>query len=250
MLRVLRIIGIVLFACIIGFSANSLKIMHENGELMEQYNSSRKANITLLTFSLLALSTLGYFEMSRVRRMNKRQRYGESRYREETEDEVSGLDSTSIYATPKSQDEWMGRHTRSSRSRHKPAEDSENIWFNLLKIIFLVLPVVYLALLSITLIRGHEEPLVAIILPSVFGILFVLTMIAGVGVFSKKSWGMMTGYTLAVGNLLIFPYGTAVGLFLMMGLVGASSIFQVSAAQDRRKKGHRNAARSAQYPAI
>ncbi len=71
MLRMLRILGIVVFASMIGFSANSLRKMHESGELLDKYNSQRKADITLLGVSFLAISALGYFEVSRVRRLGQ-----------------------------------------------------------------------------------------------------------------------------------------------------------------------------------
>ena len=59
MLRVLRILGIVVFAVIVGISANNLWDMHQTGELTERYNSARKANVTMLVFSIMAVVGLG-----------------------------------------------------------------------------------------------------------------------------------------------------------------------------------------------
>lgn len=258
MLRFLRIIGIVVFACLIGFSANSLWQMHETGELLEQYNSAPKADLTLLIFSVIALSALGYFEISRVRRLSQRRGYGESRIRKETEKEVDGLDSTSIYATPQTDNVWKIRRSRSSRSpraariphrKQKQRGEAGMIWMRFLQLICVVLPVIYLVLLSLNLMSAHEDAWIALLLPVAFGILFILSTVATVGIFGKKTWGMMLGYALAVCNLLIFPYGTAVGLILMMALVGASAVFELSAVSDRRKKARRKSAKRTQYSA-
>ncbi len=115
MLRVIRIIGIVVFALLVGFSGNSLREMHENGELMERYNSGRKANITLLSVSVVGVVALSWFELVGARRRGKRPGYGVRHYREEKAETPSDQDVTSIYSAPKSVDEWKSR--RSSRGR-------------------------------------------------------------------------------------------------------------------------------------
>lgn len=258
MLRLLRIVGIVVFACIIGFAANSLWKMHETGELLERYNHAPKANLTLLVFSVILLSTLGYFEVTRVRRLSRRQRYGAAHYNEKTGSGIDGLDSSSIYAAPQTVDVWKGprsrnsgrKHQRRSRSKQKPEAEAGAVWMRLLQLVCLFLPVAYLILLGLNLMQGHEDIWVTVLLPTVFGILFILSLVATVGIFGKKIWGMMIGYALAVCNLLIFPYGTAIGLILMMGLVGSSPIFEVSAAAERRKKARSKSASRAGLSAI
>jgi len=259
MLQLLRIIGIITFACLIGFSANSLWNMHEAGELLEKYNSAPKANLSLLLFSVVALSALGYFEMSRVRRLSRRRGYGAARHHEETEQKVDGLDSTSIYAAPQIVDAWKvrrsqrsrsSRSSRSQRGRKRPHGEAGMIWLGFLQMICVVLPVIYLVLLSLNLMSGHEDAWVALLLPVTFGILFLLSVVAAVGIFGRRVWGMVLGYALAVCSLLIFPYGTAVGLILIMTLVGSSAVFEVSAASGRRKKSRRKSAKRPQYSAI
>ncbi|MDF7799769.1 hypothetical protein P4C99_09850 [Pontiellaceae bacterium B1224] len=110
------------------------------------------------------------------------------------------------------------------------------IWMRCLQVLCAVYSVVYLVLLSLNLMQAYESSWVAILLSSVFVILFFLSIVTTVGICGRKTWDMMLGYVLVVYNLLIFPYGTAAGLILMMGLVGASPVFGVSAASARLKK--------------
>ena len=85
MLRIIRVIGIVIFALLIGLSANALTEMYESGQLLEKYNSARKSNITLLGISVLALAILGYFELTRGRRLAARRGYGGKSYNSDSE---------------------------------------------------------------------------------------------------------------------------------------------------------------------
>lgn len=265
MLRLLRIIGIIVFAGLVGFSANSLWKMYQTGELLEGYSNAPQANMLLLAFSVIVLWTLGYFEASRARRGSRRRGSGKSHFHKEAVDSENGRAATSIYATSQVKDVWKTRRTRSLKTSHAernmqtpqtPRRKKEHhveagmIWMRSLQIFSVILSVTYLVMLSLTLINGNEEAWVAVLLPTALGVLFLLSMLATLGIFKRKTWGMMLGYTLAVCNLLIFPYGTAVGLFLMMGLVGASPVFEVSAASDRRKKAQRKSTKRAQYSAV
>jgi hypothetical protein len=231
-----------------GISANSLKTMHESGELLEKYNSRRKADITLLGVSVIALGLLAGFEVSRVRRAAAKRRYGDSLHYYEVE--VVGHDSSSIYAAPETVDVWKGRRTRSSR-QHQPKGESGAIWMGLLQITSIFLPMMYVALLVVQLRKAYEDPLIAMLMPTLFGLLVMLSVVAAIGIFAKKSWGMVLGYTFALCNLMIFPYGTAAGLLLMMGLVGASPIFEVSASAARQaKKKRRSSAKQTKFSTI
>ena len=82
--------------------------MHQSGELLEQYNNRRKANITLLSFSIVAVVALGYLEALHLRRLPERKGYGGRRDKEDREKEDDGLDSTSIYSSSKTVDDWKG----------------------------------------------------------------------------------------------------------------------------------------------
>jgi len=238
MLRIARIMGVVVFALLIGFSANSLKGMHESGELYETYNSRWRADVTLIGISSLAIIGLCYWELTRLRRLNNRKRYGQRRFGRDTGEGADGLDSTNIYATPKSVDDWNGRKIRSSNNYKAPPAKAtgDGFWMGLLRIMCLVLPLLYTGLLIYNLKIGNEDPLIAILMPSVFSILLVLAVFTAIGILRKKTWGITMGYVLAICNLLIFPYGTATGMFLMIGLVGASSSFEVNKKQSSRSR--------------
>lgn len=247
MLRMLRIIGVVLFAFLVGLSANSLREMQESGALLEKYNSQRKADITLLVFSFMALGGLGYFELDRFNRASRRRTYADGPVPEEPEN-AEGLDSASIYAAPQTVERWGGRRTRSSKphtskSRNKVIKDDRSIRLILLKVMCMVLPVLYLGLMMFNLMSDHEDTMLDILLPSLFGGLLLLSLATLIGVMAKKLWGLKLGYILALFNLLIFPTGTIAGLFLIMGLVAASSVFAEFAMTRRRNQG-RSASRA------
>lgn len=258
MLRWLRIAGIVIFACLVGFSANSLWQMYETGEWFEQYNNAPKANLTLLIFSIILLGTLGYFEVSRVRRRSRRRGYGESGFYERNAKHRDNHDQASIYATPENEDAWRVRRANNtgrrnqhrSRNEHRHRGENGMIWMRCLQTLSIILPVVYLVILSLNLMQANENVWGAVLLPSVFGILLIFSLVAVIGIFGRKTWGMMLGYVLAVCNLLIFPYGTAVGLVLMMALVGASPVFEVSAASARRQKDRVKSTKRTEYSAM
>lgn len=251
MLRFFRIIGIIVFAGLIGYTANSLWKMYEAGELLERYNNAPKANLTLLGFSVIALSTLGFFEVSCIRRLSQRRGYRKPRFREEIEKDEVACDSTSIYTTPQTKDVWSGHRTRRpGRKQQKQRREPGIIWMRLLQINSTVLLVIYLVLLSLNLMKGPEGAWVATLLPVALGVLLVLSLVVTVGIFRRTTWGMVLGYTLAVCNLLIFPYGTAAGLILIMELVGSTPIFEVSAESKRREKSLQKSKKRAQYSAV
>lgn len=240
MLRGLRILGIIVFALLVTFSANTLKSMHESGALMDRYNHGRKANITLLAISVLAVGTLGWFELLSMRRRLIRRAYGERRYTDKREGEqVEGLDSTSIYASPETRDEWKVR--RSSKSRqHRPRmadlKDQASFWMGLTRLCCVIMPILYLSLMGVRLINMDPTQEAAWLIPTGLGVLGAFSLIVAIGVFGLKTWGLSVGYVLAICNLVIFPYGTALGLFLLIGLVGSSSEFVLSQREKRRSK--------------
>lgn len=237
MLRFARIMGVVVFALLIGFSANSLKVMHETGELYDTYNSRRRADVTLIGISSVAILGLCYLEITRLRRLNSRKHYGQRRFGRDVGEEVDGLDSSSIYAIPKSVDDWNGRKVQSSKTyKNRPPKAGDGFWMGLLRIICLLLPVLYAGLLAYTLKMGNENPFIAMLMPTIFSILLSLAVFTAIGILRKKMWGITLGYVLSICNLLIFPYGTATGMFLMIGLVGASASFEIEHKRRTRAK--------------
>jgi len=245
MLRILRIIGIVIFALLVGLSADSLRRMYETGQLMERYNSSRKSSLTLFSVSVLALSSLAYFELSRGRRQQLRRGYGAVRdSQNDDEDIVEGLDSTSIYAAPKTRDAWKGRRSGGSKSRSREQKDSANVWMGLLRICCAVFPLYFAGMLVVHIMKMDPQQELAWLLPSLFLSLTLFSVLTAFGVLAKKPWGLTLGYILAIVNLLVFPIGTAIGLFLLMGLVGSTPLFVVSARDKRRNARRKSSGKS------
>ena len=240
MLRLLRITGILFFAVLIGFMANRLQDMYEAGTLFEHYNSQRKADITLLIVSTLGVGVLGFFEFVRTRRRLERRGYGSEK--EEQEAVSEGLDSANIYSAPETVDQWKGRRTRASKSRHRQQIDPSAFWMGLLRVYCVILPVAYLCMLVVYLLswlpRGSGSLALSILLP----VLLLFSLLTSFGLLNKKPWGMNCGYAIAIFHLLVFPLGTAAGLILLLGLVGATSEFAIP-SRERRRQALRKAKR-------
>ena len=241
MLRLLRITGILFFAVLIGFTANRLQGLFEDGTLFDRYNSARKANITLLVVSTLGLIILGFFEFFRTRRRLERRGYAPVEKEESPIDE--GLDTASIYSSPEVVDPWNGRRTRTSRSRQHKKIEPARIWFGVLRIYSVVLPVVYSYVLANYLFFWLPDGVGNIILTILFPSLLLLSAATSYGLLKKKTFGLHCGYAIAIFHLLLFPWGTAAGLVLLVGLVGATSEFAIPARErrrlDRQKKAKR-----------
>jgi nitrate reductase gamma subunit len=62
-----------------------------------------------------------------------------------------------------------------------------------------------------------------------------------VGILRKKTWGIKFGYSMAIFHLLIFPFGTAAGFVMLIGLMGATSEF--TPPRRRRLRVNRKAKR-------
>ncbi|WP_136065037.1 hypothetical protein [Pontiella sulfatireligans] len=216
--------------------------MNESGELFERYNSARKANLTVLSVSVLVLGALGYFELTRSRRLALRRGYGDVRHRrDEPKDLSDGLESTSIYCAPETVDVWKGRRLRTPRSHSKDQVDIAEIWMVFLRVGCVVFPSVYLGLLAFQLIYGFSGTTEFTLLVSAFSVLALVSVVAAFGLLKKKPWGLASGYLLAILNLVVFPYGTAGGLFLLVGLVGATPTFVIPARERQRVARHKAA---------
>lgn len=235
MLRILRIAGIVVFALLVGVSANSLFRQHANGELYEQYNSQRKASVTLLSISIFAVIALGAVEVVLLRKPSGRHGYGGRHYHEDDDPAQQTLDAANIYSSPKNADPWNGRRTRQAKKLHKPVIDGSERWMRVVRGYCSMLPLVYAGTCAFIYMRGEYGGMEHWILPSLFSGLFLISILVAVGIFCKKTWGLSLGYFLAILNLLIFPYGTVVGLLLIIGLVGAAPFFADHEIRKRRK---------------
>jgi len=228
MLRLLGMTGIIVFAVLIGISSNSLRRMYESGELMDRYNSDRKADITLLVFSSAGIAALGYFEVRRIRLLQGRVSYGRSRYNE-NKSESAVKDTSNIYSAPKTQDAWKGRRTKSANFNTSSSSDTSAFWIGLLNVLSFAMPLLYSVLLIYQLFfTTTAQSETAWMLPALFIVLLVISILMAIGIRGRKIWGLNLGYLLAICNMPVFPFGTATGLFLLVGLVGASSVFHVS----------------------
>lgn len=242
MLRLLRISGILFFAVLIGFSANRLQELYEVGTLFEQYNSQRKADVTLLIISICGLATLGFFEFARSRRRVEQRGFGFASMKKEPEPAVDGQNSASIYAAPESIDEWQERSERVSKTRRRLSFEISGLWMSLLRVCCGVLPVVYLYTLVDYLFFWLPTGAGSLGLSILFPVLFLGSALASIGVLRKKVWGLNFGYAMAIFHLLIFPIGTAAGLVMLVGLMGATSEFAIP-ERERRRKAIRRAKR-------
>ncbi len=230
MLRVLRIIAILVFAVLVGISARRIQQLYTSGRLFEQYNSARRASITLFVFSVVGLGVLGYLEISRFKRHGQRRGYSPTQG--DGEPVVDGLDTASIYSRPESPDKWEGLRTRTSRSRHHKPFLFDNFWMGLLRVMVFSMPVVYALLLAACLAGwiSTDMPMLC----GGLGFIGFLSLVAGVGIVWKKAWGLKVGYAIAMIHLLLFPVGTVIGLILLIGLVGAAPLFSLSSREQQR----------------
>ncbi len=233
MLRILRLLGILLFAILIGIAAGRLYDLHQDGTLSDRYNSQRKADITLLVVSMIGLVALGIFESYRRKNSQKQQGYGAVNQPEEPK--IDKASPTSIYHRSESVDAWNGHRIRTSRSKNrKDAGGKVKIWMGLLRIYCLVLPIIYLYILVNYLVFWLPAGAGVLVFTLLFPLLFLISILTSVGLLYKKMWGIKLGYVMVIFHLLIFPVGTFMGLVLLIGLVGASSEFLISTKEYRR----------------
>ncbi|HEY5622014.1 MAG TPA: hypothetical protein VIR77_05370 [Pontiella sp.] len=224
MLRRIRLLGIIAFAWLVGLGASELIKMYRDGELFDRYNSDRKRNITMLAVSLSALTGLGYYELSRIR-IRSRYTFDFNPYRKDEERVQPGQISSSIYDAPVTKEDWDGNELRISNLDEIVRMESPEIWMGWLRACCILVPIIYSVLFTAGLIKYMSSMEAVWILSSVFTLIFVFSIVTAVGVFKKAPWGMNMGFLLAIGNLVVFPYGTIMGLFLITGLVGAKSLF-------------------------
>jgi len=245
MRRLLCITGILFFAVLIGDTASRLQGLYKEGTLFEQYNSQRRADITLFTVSVCGLIALGYIEFIRPRRRVERPGFVSI---PKGQDEPAGMDgsaSSSIYSAPESIDEWQGPLPGMSKLRNRPKWQISGLWMGVLRVCCGVLPVVYLyTFLDYVFIwlptgAGHLG------LSILFPVLLLGAVLTSVGILRKKKWGMNVGYAMAIFHLLVFPLGTAAGFVMLIGLVGATSEFATPPRRRRTRKTKRSRPQSA-----
>ena len=232
-MRVLRIAGIIAFALIIGYAANSLYTMYEAGSLFEGYNSQRADKIALLAISFLSMGVLGYIEVRGVRKEPEDYGFGGTHYREDPGEVIEGK-LACIYTAPKTVDPWQGRREIESRN-YNPSKVAYEHWLDVVRVFCAILPFAYMVVCTSIWMSGNPHGQEYWVLPTLFSSLSLLSLIVAIGVFCMKKWGHSLGYLLAIINLVIFPYGTVIGLLLLIGLVGAAPAFSSHNVKFRRK---------------
>ena len=233
-MRILRVAGIIAFAVIIGYAANSLYTMYEAGSLFDGYNSQRADKIALLAISFLSMGVLGYIEVMGMRNEPEYHGFGGKHYREDRGEVIEGKQVTSIYTAPKTVDPWQGRREIESR-RYNPSKEACELWLDVVRVFCTILPFAYMVVCVAIWMSGNPHGQEYWVLPALFSSLALISVVVAIGVFRMKKWGLSLGYLLAIINLVIFPYGTVVGLLLLIGLAGASPAFASHHVKFRRK---------------
>lgn len=253
MVRLLYISGMVFFAVLIGDTAHRLQEMHRAGTLFDEYNSDRRAAITLLAVSSCGLAALCVIEIVRLKRRFEQPDFVSMGPEQEA---AEGDDSSSadIYAAPKTVDEWQERRSRltiSTRSWRPSLQVLEisTLWMRVLRVYCGVLPVIYtytfLNYLFLWLPCGAGNWILSILFP----VLLLCSVLTAVGILRRKPWGIKFGYAMAIFHLLIFPFGTAAGFVMLIALMGATSDFAPPRRRIRQVSG-KSKRRKAQSPAL
>jgi hypothetical protein len=223
-MRVLRIAGIIAFALIIGYAANSLYKIYDAGSLFESYNSQRTDKIALLAISVLSMGVLGTIEWLGLRNEPENNGFGGKHYHEDRGEVIEGKEVTSIYTAPKTVDPWQGRREIAARLGN-PSKEVYEHWLDVVRVLCAILPVAYMLVSASIWMSGNPHGQEYWVLPTLFSSLALISLLVAVGVFRMKKWGLSLGYLLAIVNLIIFPYGTVVGLLLLIGFAGAAPAF-------------------------
>lgn len=233
-MRALRIAGIIAFAVIIGYAANSLYKMYESGSLFDSYNSQRADKVALLAISVLSMGVLACMEVLGSRNVQEYSAFGRKHYQEDRGEVITGTKTACIYTAPKTVDPWQGRRESAARMDYSSKALYDH-WLHVVRVLCAILPIAYMVVCASIWMSGNPHGQEYWVLPTLFSCLALISLLVAVGVFRLKKWGLSLGYLLAVVNLVIFPYGTIVGLLLLIGLAGASPAFTIYKSKVRRK---------------
>jgi hypothetical protein len=227
MLRRIRIFGLIVFAFLMSFSAHTLIKMYQSGALFEQYNSDKKSNITLFAVSAVTVIALSGYEIRRYRRSYPIYPEFRPRHRPDgmsREDDANR--NSCIYSGREAFDSLPNRTTPEYLAAWgKRNLTKAEVWMKMLRIICLVIPPVNLIIFTLLYTQKFGNPQYLWVFPSLCGVYVFFGVMAAAGIFNKRKWGLSTGYLVAVINLILFPIGTAMALFLLMSLVGSAPLF-------------------------
>ncbi len=190
MLRILRIVGTICFALTLGFAANSVHLMHDEQGALSEPNPVPWAGIILGAVCIAGLVILGSFELRRLIRASRKHR--------------------------------QSHRSRSMKKDPNAEPEMAQIWMMVLRVFSVALPFAYAGIFAVVDTRPFLQTLGIWVFASICLLLAVLAILFAVSVFIEGTWGWVTGYLLAIMNLIVFPVGTGVGLVLLLLLFGAS----------------------------
>jgi hypothetical protein len=134
---------------------------------------------------------------------------------------------------------------RNRRQRHRSLTQERNfasemsaICMMILRILSATLPFFYAAVLAVIDTHGVAETVGVWVFAFICLLVAVLSILFAVSVFMETTWGLVMGYLLAMLNLIVFPIGTGVGIFLLVLLLGASPAMVAMPRGRDRLRGH------------
>jgi len=111
--------------------------------------------------------------------------------------------------------------------RHLTAVASLQIGFSILGLIFVIFVAFILTSLGVVIDDPEAMYIIWAVLPAigiVFGVLSILGIIGGIGLFTKSNWARILVLILSAIDLLNFPVGTALGIYTIWVLVQAETV--------------------------
>jgi len=142
-MRALRIAGIIAFAVIIGYAANSLYKMYESGSLFDSYNSQRADKVALLAISVLSMGVLACMEVLGSRNVQEYSAFGRKHYQEDRGEVITGTKTACIYTAPKTVDPWQGRRESAARMDYSSKALYDH-WLHVVRVLCAILPIAYM----------------------------------------------------------------------------------------------------------
>lgn len=226
MLRMIRRVGLIIFAISMSYSAHALYRMYKSGALFEEYNHARRSNITLFATSALAVIAITGYEIKRTRKAyGVYHEYGPVRPSSGKSKTADDASASCIYASRESVDPLPNRTTPGYLTeRDQPLVTKADIWMKMLRIVCLLVPFVNLIVFMMLFAQHSGRAEVQWLVPALCALYVLVGILTAMAVFYRRPWGLSCGYLLAIINLILFPYGTVLALFLLISLVGAAPL--------------------------
>ena len=111
--------------------------------------------------------------------------------------------------------------------RHLTAVASLQIGFSVLGLFFVAFAAFVIAGLGVIIDDPEAMYIILMVLPGLgilIGVLSILGIIGGIGLFTKSNWARILVLILSAIDLLNFPVGTALGIYTIWVLVQAETV--------------------------